>query len=198
MEKHINRPAAGLVALVALLSLAACVTPQIQKATVASAPAQPTSVANAPSAVRTSSQAPAIASKKLQELLETQLICPGKPVLAIALTRATAMSERVIGRQGKTDVDGSTTYTVIGDLAVYGLKITALKFSGDDNSEGASIMAVVNATNAEVTKVFKLKQINVKKSNFGPGLWAKRPLGLFTGVYEAEGVLQMGCVVPIG
>lgn len=188
MTKHINRPAAGLAALVALLGLAACVTPQIQKTTVAPAPTQPASVANAP---------PAVASKKLQELLETQLLCPGKATLAIALTRATAMNDRVIARQGNTDGDGSITYPVMGDLVVYGLKITALKFSGDDNSEGASIMAVVKATTVEVTKIYKSRQINVKKSNVGPGLWARRPLGLLTGVYESDGALQIGCVVPI-
>ena len=172
-------------------------TPQIQNSTVALAPAQPASAAKSPSTVSTKGDAPAVASKKLQELLVTQLLCPSKPVLAIASTRATAISERVIGRQGKAEADGSTTYTVIGELAVFGFKTTALKFSGDDISEGAAIIAVVKATNAEVTKVYKSKKINVKKSNFGPGLWAKRPVGLFTGVYEEEGVLQMGCVVPI-
>lgn len=195
--KKIYRPAVSSVALVALLSLAACVTPQIQKSTVSSAPIQTTRAASAPSAVSTNSETPAIASKKLKELLETQLLCPSTGSLAIELTRATAISERIIGRQGKAEPDGSTTYRVIGDLAVHGLKITALKFSGDDNSEGASIMAVVKATNAEVTKVFKSKRIDVKKSNFGPGLWAKRPKGLFAGVYEDEGMLKMGCVVPI-
>jgi hypothetical protein len=186
-----------LLALTSLLGLSACITPRIQMAPAATPPPAAGATTAQPQARPDTSAPRRVASANLQQLLGTQLLCPGKPELAIAQTRAMAVGEGLIGRQAKQQPDGSTAHAVLGDLSVFGFKVTALAFTGEDNSEGATIQATVNATPAELGAFYKAKRIPVKKPKNGSGYWATRPLGMSTGYIQDENGVHISCSVMI-
>jgi hypothetical protein len=129
------------------------------------------------------------ASKKLQELLENNLVCPAKGArLPIAAVRDMAISERIIGRKPITIDDETDYYPVVGNLEVYGFKVTTLNLSNE-----GTFAAYINATSAELEKVYKTKKIKIKKEQGNPGLWGRLSYGYNIYLYESKGKMKMGC-----
>lgn len=227
MEMKIQtlRVARATVSLSAILGLIACVTPQIKRSS-APAQAAPTSQNSTGSAAsntatkpvvspqpaqaapinsvktvengRTATQSVAGASKNFQELLEKALVCAVKNHdLSQDMLRKTAISERLISNKPTKVEDKLSAYGVIGNLKVYGLKVTELVLEGNRETDGASVAVTLDAKMADVVMAYKNNKIIVKKSSFGPGLWNKRPNSMFTGVHQENGKLTMVCVDPM-
>lgn len=147
---------------------------------------------------RTATQSVAGASKNFQEQLEKALVCAVKNYdLSQDMLRKTAISERLISSKPTKVEDKLSSYGVIGNLNVYGLKVTELVLEGNRETDGASVAVTLDAKMADVVMAYKNNKIIVKKSSFGPGLWSKRPNSMFTGVHQENGKLTMVCVDPM-
>jgi hypothetical protein len=227
MKIQNSKLAAAVVTLVTMVGLTGCVTPQIQKSverilgstvqpTTSTQPPNPPPAANVQprsaiqptksvtQGVSSANNAPATstsgetvtASKKLQELLEKNLVCPAKGAkFPIAAIREMAINERIIGRKPRTIDHETDHYPVVGNLEVYGFKVTTLHLSYDEGT----IAAYINATSADLEKVFKNKKIKIKNEKGGnPGLWGRLPYGYNVYLYEFYGNMRMGCTEQNG
>ena len=207
-----NKWVSGLGVVLAL-SLSACVMPQRPAAPMVNAGAVPNTVAPnkanpapavspypaKPEVALVASSSPKVqASKKYQQQLETQLMCPAKSLLAVNAMRKATLSEGIVGRPGKTESYEPEIYPVTGDLSVFGFKVIALEITGNDNAEGASVQVHIQASLAEMTKLFKSQKINLKKLSGHPNAYsAHRPLGQNTGYFKEGNLIKLGCSIPI-
>jgi hypothetical protein len=191
------------LSVVVLLSMVACASPQPEEAATPASPPGTSPISNV--STSSNSPAPAVAvtaikvqvPSKYQQQLEMQLLCPAKSLLSVTSMRKASMEAGIIGPMGKEQSDGSIVYPVNADLSVFGHKVLALELVGEDNEEGATVMAHVDATPAQMAKLFRRKHIVLKQRKGNPGHWAKRHHGLYTGYDKSGALLKMGCFAPI-
>jgi hypothetical protein len=189
------------LSIAALLGLVACATPQPDVTATSASTSVTSEKSNETGASTSSVPAVAIPAFKAQvpdkypQQLEAQLLCPGKKsLLSVTSMRKTAIDAGIIGSMGKEQADGSIIFPVNANLSVFGHKVIALELIGDDNGDGAAVMAHVDATPAEIAKLFKKKHIALKQRKADSGRWAKRHRGLYTGYDKSGQLLKMGCI----
>lgn len=184
------------VSVVAVLCLAACVTPE--RKVVPTDDPVPTQGAPAPLPVLTS-PAHVQAPPEYRQYMEAQLLCPTKSFVDVQGALKRSIASGLISGKGRANANYSDPpiyFDVAGDLSVFGFKVVGLEFEGTLQGEGA-LYAYIDATPEAVSKMFKSRHITMRKSKSGPYYVSKRPYDQFVTFEKKGNLMRIGCFIPI-